>query len=594
MTNIKPLEEQLEQDTRTYLRSLQNARKPGKRFQIWLEEYIGEGDKPALLERHMDYMKDNDRLPMMDEDGCDTLVLLVGHSVEPLLQSIWAHEPDRLVLILSPSYYIAPREKDNWDGEQFYRKLKGLLRRLPPEKRKWWNTLDERGQPKLIPKFLTETTPAAVFRALLECVRTQRRVVIDITGAKKSMTAGAFLYAAYADVTVAYVDFDDDAYRIDFRAPYGYLCRIRHFSSPYQDFALRDWERVQQLYQRYRFREARWLLTHQEGIIAAMSGGLPGQRQAYFDPEQIERARTLVEVLSFYELWDAGDFQGAWKRAQELREQHGVNLRPLPTVVEELKDDWPRAKREDEDEESDKEKGTERIDAGTAARNLLETHEDLTQDYEGEEKHAQVGLKRSLFYQARRLVIYAEDELTRIERLIRWNEDYRSALLRAAGLNEVLLKSRTMYLMSSGGYPALEKGIDRVSARVMWRKLTGTPFGKRPQDRWPKVILDPADRMGKFWTNCAMDVETLITLRDKTVHTYLSIPQSLAEEALRIARCNLDEYEHVWMKRMGAEMPEVVVERLPWTEVCRLCGADQFLTPNLLDEEEQDERSVGC
>jgi hypothetical protein len=323
-------EASLERDTKDYLRSLRDARRPGALFRIWLEKYVGEGSEQGLLGRHMRYALDHGRVAV-DRDQCNTLVLLVGHSVEPLLQSIWAHEPHRLVLIFSPSYFSSDRPEDRWSGQDYYDLFKELLRNLPTELRKdWWHVLDEQDQAKRIPQHLKETTPAAVFQELLRWVRNQRKVVIDITGAKKSMAAGAFLYAAYADVSVSYVDYDDEAYQLEFRAPFGYLCHIRHFSSPYRDFALRDWEQVQQLYQRYHFREARRLLMHEEGIIAAMEGRLSGQDQAYFVEEQIEAARTLAEVLAFYELWDAGDFQGAWEQAQDLKER-GVDLHPLPT-----------------------------------------------------------------------------------------------------------------------------------------------------------------------------------------------------------------------------------------------------------------------
>ena len=65
--------------------------------------------------------------------------------------------------------------------------------------------------PKLLN--LTPDRPDAVFQGLCEHVLPDRqagkRVIVDVTGAKKSMVAGAFLFAAYADMPISYVDFDE-------------------------------------------------------------------------------------------------------------------------------------------------------------------------------------------------------------------------------------------------------------------------------------------------------------------------------------------------------------------------------------------------
>jgi len=44
------------------------------------------------------------RLPEVDEDRLSTLVILVGESFEPLLQTIWAYLPQRLVPVVNEFY----------------------------------------------------------------------------------------------------------------------------------------------------------------------------------------------------------------------------------------------------------------------------------------------------------------------------------------------------------------------------------------------------------------------------------------------------------------------------------------------------------
>lgn len=75
-------------------------------------------------------------------------------------------------------------------------------------------------------------TPPHVFQALLKHLYGDSNVIVDITGAKKSMVAGAFLYAAFANVPVSYVDFDDDKFNPEHAKPYGYACRIGRLVNP--------------------------------------------------------------------------------------------------------------------------------------------------------------------------------------------------------------------------------------------------------------------------------------------------------------------------------------------------------------------------
>ena len=476
-------------------------------------------------------------------EPCHTLVLLVGHSIEPLLQSVWAYRPQELLLVLSRQY------GEETSGGDFAKDLRDLLSLLPEDRR----VLDER-----ISQVIVQARPAEVFRALVERVRERESVVIDITGAKKSMVAGAFLYAAYADVPVSYVDFDDAAYSTRYGRPYGYASYVQMFRNPYTVFALRDWERVQRLYNSYHFREARRLL--EDEILPVMRGCPEEAEDSYFEPEHIAAAERLARVLHCYELWDAGDFHTAGEKTQEVRAQ-GLAFDP-PTAVESLGPIWPRAPGG--------------LEVQSAAGRLLDDHKRLTT---GGGAPAD-----SFFCQTDRIVIYAEDELERIGRLIEHNEDYRSALLRAASLNEVLLKARLARLWYEGklvGQSRLpfDKLVEKATAWRMLKVLEGgqAKLGRRGV----QVSLAPGvDRLDSFWDGCAVDLRTTIELRNKTVHTYLSVPRSVAEGATDVARRNLDDYREHWAVK---PLPDVVVHTLEWRALCELCGADAFLPPNLLD-----------
>ncbi len=477
---------------------------------------------------------------------CDTLVLLVGHSIEPLLQSVWAYQPETLVFILNRQY---SKTLSGWD---FARQLRKLLSELPEVR--------QIAEEKILERVVAEATPAQVFTVLLQEVRERADVVIDITGAKKSMVAGAFLYAAYAQVPVSYVDFDDAMYSVEFGRPYGCASEIRAFKNPYNVFALRNWERVRALYSTYHFSEARRLLEEEIKPVMAM---LP------IEPDPTTAVEQLARALRCYELWDAGDFHAAHKESQELREQ-GMDFAP-PTAVTRLADIWPHA---DEDTAPEQ-----------AAGILLDQHKALA---EGNGTPAD-----SFFCREDCVVTYAEDELARIRRLIKFNEDYRSAFLRAASLNEVLLKARLAGLWRDGKLQAprshlvmFESLINYATAKKMLKVLQGSP------SRLQAELISDIYEIDTFWERCTLDIEDLIDLRNKTVHTYLSIPRSIAEAAWQVAGANLRDYRDAWAT---TAVPTVDTRTLPWRELCQRCGADVFLPPNLLREEEpDDEIPVGC
>jgi hypothetical protein len=137
-----------------------------------------------------------------------TLALTVGESFEPLLQVVCVLKPQRVVLILNSFYGNTPGIDHGSDLKQLMLKLGEDS--LPANFRTQLNNDNF----DLIE--LPQDTPTHVFRALRDALQKQEAQppdgftnVVDITGAKKSMVVGAFLYAAHSDLPITYVDFDD-------------------------------------------------------------------------------------------------------------------------------------------------------------------------------------------------------------------------------------------------------------------------------------------------------------------------------------------------------------------------------------------------
>ncbi len=491
---------------------------------------------------------------------CHTLVLLVGHSPEPLLQTIGVFQPERVLLVLN----------------QWYGKQRGQARgaELSDWIVRWLNPMLPK--PPALELCEVADRPDAVFDALCERVLPERRrdqaVIVDITGAKKSMDAGAFLFAAYADIPISYVDFDD--YDETYRRPYGFHCRIGTLTNPYDAFRLREWERVQRMYEGYHFRAAAATLAE---IVAA---------------EHQPAAKRLLAVLHFYAAWDDGDYARAGRLLRDI--QHELPAFTPPVAVKLLDAIWPSI--------------SDALAPQAAATQLLRHHARLRT------------APGSIFESDELLLAYAQDELARIERLVSANEDNRSALLRAAGLDELLLKARWLRLWQQGWVDIWDGGGQRVGRAgalaeqslapalyealldhqgtdfMRWALQRAWPDGPRAGDRSTPFLkienlrarvretyrLRPAmtaPTLTHYERGTELDGETLTDLRNQAIHMYLGATQAIARAAVKLARANLDDYEARWTPLAGARSAapaQAAVSCLPWDTLCHLCGLDRL------------------
>lgn len=536
-----------------------------------------------------------------------TLALTVGESFEPLLQVVCVLRPKRVVLILNRHYGVAPnRVSGSVQGKKLQELIKQLhkVADIPEEMRPVLidDERDERDE-RIVPQVLERDTPTQVFRTLHIAMQNQKAQppdsytnVVDITGAKKSMVVGAFLYAAHSGLPITYVDFDE--YDTQWGKPYGYTCRIGEIANPYEAFHLRDWEQVRRLYESYSFRNARALLGEPAtggnlgtGILGAMSRTLDGDGgEPLFNQNDIERVMRLASLLEMYEAWENGDYAAA----KRLRDNFNPPLpsEVIPWSVEELGDIWPAT--------------TGAPDARTAADTLLRAHLALKQ---GTSQPAD-----SLFAQPGQLLAYVRDELAKIKRLITRNENYRSAYLRAAGLEEFLLKARlciswlsgVLSVTVGGGSPVASNTlstsdqangfvaiVSHSSADTMRDTLRGKQSLELRHAKM-KVELSPsAPHLGDYWKGKDLDFDAFVSdwgnpgfsrLRGEAIHTHLYIPRSVAEAALDLVRAAVTEFETNWLEHFHpgtlGRMADKLVEAPSWAQLCKVCELT-FLPPRL-------------
>ncbi|MBN1935025.1 MAG: CRISPR-associated protein [Anaerolineae bacterium] len=476
-------------------------------------------DGKSLLEAELGYARQQ-----ITAQPCATLVLLVGFSLEPLLQSVCVYKPPKVVLILNGQGY--PPEEWHVFAGHITEAIGHLVgKELLPQPPEIPGEDNKAGYPAF-------DDPSAVFQRLVEVLQDEVDVVIDVTGGKKSMVSGAYLYAAYAGARISYVDFDK--YDTEKRRPYGFSCKIGELANPYQTFALRDWERVRALYERYQFREAQEVLTSIQSVMIQVM------------PDSEQPIKDLVAFLEYYEKWDSGDFRGAQQAASNLPafEQ--------PSAVKDLGNQW---------------------------------FEISGSDFANKPQHFYGDLSA--------LQVYVCDELARIRRLIDYNEDYRSTFLRAGGVNEIVMLARVVGLLSGPtDRGSLLTPLDERTpdARKVFSVLVDagkTRIDVRkdiPFKNAPVLSIHRPRPMSSWWRstnlfNAEDGWDVFLTRRNDLIHKYFSVPKEWAQDALHFAQANFEDF-------LGHPIADLhlCTTALSWPDLCDLCGLSCFLPPSLRKE----------
>lgn len=541
-----------------------------------------EAGEDTLLASYIDDLLPREMKGRTFPKQCQTLAMLVGHSIEPLLQTVCWYRPIQIYLLLNEGY-TALTKGENGQYACVPADIFGNVVRCAIEHLVSCSYYEPKQTPQINFVTLKGEQPDHVFEALLENVGGSENVVVDMTGAKKSMVAGAFLYAAFTGTKVSYVNFPIDAYNPEYGKPYGFTSNIELIENPYTSFALREWEQLRQAYEQHNFQKALQLLTKIKQAKPFVS-----LQESESIQSAIEGAAKLEGVLSAYALWDSGDYQAAHKAMQPLMQavkfKDGKTMWHFepPIAVTRLGENfWP--------EYTDPAQAL--LDQFTAIQ-IGATGDPTT----------------SLFLNLDRFVAYVNDELAKIQRLYDIYEDYRSVLLRSAGLSEVLFKGRLAILWT---IPAGLTYRRRVSGNA-WEP--GIRAGENKESLFPKLIEKPqfgpmisflqgnlvemefgvsnqkvaypSMRMLQFWNDQDMTPKLLADLRNMAIHVFLSISPSTAEHALRLVKQNWKEYRVHWAGKLG-QAPRIANDKVtaqPWGKVCRGCGLDRFLPPNILKE----------
>ena len=505
----------------------------------------------------------------------DVLVILVGYTWDPLLITICAHNPTTIVPVLNEEYVDT-----NWNIKRD--NLVDYLNLINNHYHQF-NILPV--IPNIYPDPVTpvEDTPVAVFKFLKDKVlplkQDNQNIIIDITGAKKSITAGAYLFAAFADITISYLDFED--YDIQYGRPFGWSGNIKHFDNPLEKFKILEWNKVRPYYESNSFEMAKNSIG--EVIDAANDDEL-------FSREEIQTLTKLSHILEILKLWYEENNKPALTLAAVFSITSPKRISQiLPHAIIALGDYW------------------------FDPNNPLEAFNGI----------AQAGhLEASIYANENidKLLHYAVNELE-ICNIIYEKGDYRSALLRTAGLFELLFKARVINLWINGRYIFQEEGHhgenrNQIRARLvnehgqnngneifidLERELilnSNTTYlskslqwtANNPHFNLLRITVNNthyeghrgnnANKLHPFWVfdHTAQNLQDLYNFgfyphgfirffRNNAIHFCLNIPSEVANLALRVTGRNLQDFMANWVEIEGLDINNLIIRPPQWEEI---------------------------
>ena len=345
------------------------------------------------------------------------------------------------------------------------------------------------------------------------------------------------------------------------------------FENPYEAFSLRDWESIQSHYQKYRFDSA---IRTLDDIMPAIT------RLLSSEGKEIGLISVLRQVLVAYHAWNSGDTLTAKKLCGAMDKK--IQSR-MPPIIDLLSPYWP----------------------------------DMTanpKSFENIASQDHANLVRFPILIAH----YALDEIAKLNRIIQYTDDYRSAFVRAFGLHELLLQSRLCYRV---GQTAAQPDRIEWSLHSDPKQLSGVELCNIKGLHYPTDLLDvsmdyesliklltetqlmPYDidpkrcfrgisvrtvmgafTMKKFWNENDMHYSDTVMknfrqARNNLTHYHYSVPKQLAEAALQITKANFNEFQDRWLDRMGFpdaknQLKSAQCEVIPWNDLLALIGLNDL------------------
>ena len=256
-------------------------------------------DDLAIVRAKADIGRDKLQLP--DQGGAH-MILTIGGSIEPLVLAVHLVKPVSIFALYSDRRHLTKLTDCLADSEYCNSKdakniIKGI--RIPAsDAAALFRLLRGKGRDELDDK--EEQGHLENLVAILRDQDKRKDVIFDITGAKKTISGGCLLFAAYYELPVYYMDFGGtDDYDPDLSRPYPGSSWYTRQTNPITGFCIRDLERIGRAFDNGRFATAATLL---EPLISKMRS----DREGYFDKTEIDLYEGLRKLAMVYDDWQNG------------------------------------------------------------------------------------------------------------------------------------------------------------------------------------------------------------------------------------------------------------------------------------------------
>ena len=256
--------------------------------------------------------------------GNPIMIMTLGASLEPLILAIHLVCPEKLFVL-----YTSSELKEKFTGGLKDSNCEilpnGIFIQEPATSASVFKTL--RGKSGAS----TQDANLKELKKILDDPEQRKRIVFDITGAKKTISGGCLLFAAYYDLPVYYMDFGDKPgdYHPDLSRPLPGACYYTRQKNPIAGFCLKDIEGIKEHFDKGNYAIAAELLK--KTVSQKMD-------KDYFPEDEIIHYIGLYEKARIYNDWVNGWWGDVFQNIGSLPNENHENVRRLSAYPK--KENW--------------------------------------------------------------------------------------------------------------------------------------------------------------------------------------------------------------------------------------------------------------
>lgn len=234
------------------------------------------------------------------------LIATLGATLEPIVLAIYLLNPQTIYLLYSSQAHLTTFQQGLNNAaatirhnENYTQKLRPFRIGESPTSASLFKLLRGRIEYRTVSSNSDDMKNYACFLEDIDSAVHRNKIIFDMTGAKKSISGGCLLFAAFYDMPVYYMDFGDSPgdYDPNLGKPYPGACFYTQQPNPLTGFALKDLETAKTDFDNRLFYIVNLTLRRLLGYLETPQG------MSYFDKEEIEMYNNFYGLSAFYNDW---------------------------------------------------------------------------------------------------------------------------------------------------------------------------------------------------------------------------------------------------------------------------------------------------